>query len=166
MQSSGRTLREGLLVGLIAFASVAGFYAAFDFLAARGLLYTVNLLGQAVFRAQRDAIILQYPIPLDLTAIVWYNGLHLGVSLAIGLIVVGLVAQAERHPEWARLFLAVMVAGFVDTVLAVDRLATPIRALLPGWSIVTANALAVVVSGWYLLRAHPGIWPRLMGRGA
>lgn len=158
-----RTIRDGLLVGLIAFASVAGFYAAFDVLAARGPLFTVNLLGQAVFRAQRDAVILQYPIPLDPVAIFFYNGLHLPLSLAIGLIVVGLVAQAERRPELGRLVLAAIVAGFIITVLAVDRLAEPIRALLPGWSIVAANALAVVVAGRYLLRTHPGIWRRLFG---
>ncbi len=164
MESSGRTIREGLLVGLIAFVSVAAFYAAFDFLAARGPLYTVNLLGQAVFRAQRDAAILQYPIPLDLAAISWYSGLHLVVSLVIGLIVVGLVAQAERYPgPGAKLVLAAIVAGFVITVLAVDRWAAPIRPLLPGWSIVAANILAVVVAGWYLLRAHPGLWRRLIG---
>ena len=49
-----RSLRDGLLVGLLAYLSVAGFYALFDLAAARGVLYTVNMLGMAVLRGMRD----------------------------------------------------------------------------------------------------------------
>jgi hypothetical protein len=55
MVPASRTMREGIVVGLIAYASVAVFYSAFDLLAARGTLYTVDLLGKAVFRGLRDA---------------------------------------------------------------------------------------------------------------
>jgi hypothetical protein len=163
MGSTRRTVLEGLLVGLIAYAAVAVFYAVIDLLAARGLLFTVNLLGQAMFRAQRDPTILQYPMTLDLPAIFWYNGFHLVTSLAIGLIVVGLIDQAERHPTRARPALLVIVAGFLLTIVVVDRLTAPVRDLLPGWSIVVANGLAVVVAGWYLASAHRGIGRRLLG---
>ena len=48
MATMRRTIRDGLIVGLIAYASVAAFYAVFDLLAARGALYTVDLLGKSV----------------------------------------------------------------------------------------------------------------------
>lgn len=162
MATARDTLREGLVVGLAAYASVAVFYAAFDVFAARGALYTVNLLGKAVFRGVRDPAILQLPVPLDPTAVFWYNGLHLVISLAIGLIVASLVARAERHPLQARLVLFTIVAGFLITILGVGLLTGPMRPVLPWWSIVLANALAVVLAGSYLLRKHPGILRRLV----
>ena len=155
-------LQEGVLVGLVAYASVAAFYAAFDVLAARGPLYTVNLLGRAVFTGERDPSVLQFPMPLDWTSIFWYNALHLVLSLAIGLVVVRLVTEAERAPERARAMLFTIVAGFVVTILAVGILTSPMRPLLPWWSIVLANVVAVVVAGSYLRRTHPGIWDRLV----
>ncbi|MDH4130837.1 MAG: hypothetical protein OEW17_00150 [Gemmatimonadota bacterium] len=150
-------MRDGLTVGLIAYAAVAVFYSAFDLLAARGALYTVNLLGKAVFRGLRDPGILMLPIPLDLTAIFWYNALHLFLSLVIGLVVARLVAQAERHQSQAVPVLVVIVGGFVITTLAVGWLTTPIRPVLPWWSIVVANALATLFAGVYLIRKRPGL---------
>jgi hypothetical protein len=162
MTPAQRTLREGLVVGLTAYAAVAVFYGAFDLLAARGILYTVNLLGMAVFGGVRDPAILQLPIPLDPTAIFRYNALHLILSLAIGLTVVRLVVQAERQPAHSHLVLFTIVAGFVVTIVAVGLLTTSIRPVLPWWSIVVANSLAVILAGLYLLQKHPGIWQRLV----
>lgn len=135
---------------------------AFDVLAARGALYTVDLLGMAVFRGLHDPAVLQFPLGLDPPAIFWYNALHLAASLAVGLIVTGLLAQAERRPAWARLVLAAIVAGFGVTVVAITVLTAPIRPLLPWWSIVVANALATLVGAWYLVRRHPGLPHRLL----
>ena len=89
MASSSQTVRVGLTVGFIGFAAVAVFYAVFDVFAARGALYTVDLLGKSVFQGLRDPSVLGLPIQLDMTAILMYTALHLIVSLAIGLIVAG-----------------------------------------------------------------------------
>jgi hypothetical protein len=101
-----------LVVGLIAYAVVATFYAVFDLLAARGTRYTVDLLGKAMFRGLRDPSILQFPLALDSGAILWYNSFHLVISLAIGVVVTSLVLRAGlatfagavylvwRHPMW------------------------------------------------------------------
>jgi hypothetical protein len=161
--SAGRHgLRDGIAVGLIAYAGVAVFYALFDFLAARGALYTVNLLGLAVFRGVRDPGVTQLPIPLDMTAIFWYNALHLVLSLAIGLFVTRLVGQAENNPTQRGIILFVIVAGFVITIYGVGVLSTPIRSVLPWWSIVVANALATALAALYLVRRRPGLLSRLM----
>lgn len=157
-----RTLRQGLIVGLIAYAAVALFYAVFDVLAARGTLYTVDLLGKAVFRGLRDPSVLQYPIQPDPGAVFLYNGLHLLLALVIGLIVTRLVDQADRHPSQGPLILLVIVAGFVVTVYAVGALTAPMRPLLPWWSIVAANAFATLVAGLYLLRKRPGLLGRML----
>ena len=155
--------REGLIIGLIAAASVAVFYASVDQLAARGPLYTVNLLGLALFRGVRDPAVVQLPIEMDTGAILTYTGLHLVVSLVIGFIVTRLIAQAEREPSQARLMLGVIVAGFGVTILAIGYLTTPLSGLLPRWSIIVANSLAVVVVAGYLVRRHPGLAGRMLG---
>lgn len=162
MSQVNRTVREGLLLGVIAYASVAVFYAAFDVLAARGTLYTVNLLGKAVFGGAADAATLEHPIALDLRAMFWYDAVHLVLSLAIGLIVMWLVAQSERRPSQAGLVFAVIVGGFVVTIAAVGVLSEPIRQVLPWWTIVAANSSAVVLGGAYVLKRHPDAWRRLV----
>lgn len=155
---SSRSVREGLIVGLIAYAVVAAFYAVFDLLAARGALYTVDLLGKAMFQGLRDPSILQFPVALDPAAVFWYNAFHLIASLAIGLVVTGLLFSAERHPGYAPVILALIGGGFVVTVLAVGFLTDSIRSLLPWWSIVVANVLATVAGAAYLVRRHWKWW--------
>ncbi len=53
MAQASRTIREGLVVGIIGYSSVAALYAAFDLIAARGALHTVDLLGKSVFEGLR-----------------------------------------------------------------------------------------------------------------
>ena len=161
MVAQNRTFRDGLVVGLIAYASVAMFYSAFDLLAARGALYTVDLLGRAMFEGLRDPSILMFSLERDATAILLYNAFHLGVSLGIGLLVTILIDHAERHPSQAMLVLVMIVAGGVLTVFAVAYLTEPMRPVLPWWSIVVANVLAAVLAGLYVIRRRPGLWQRL-----
>lgn len=163
MVAGTRVIRTGLIVGLIAYAAVALFYSAFDLLAARGGLYTVDLLGKAVFRGLRDPAVLQFPIDRDSQAIFLYNGLHLVLSLTIGLIVVALIVHAERDPSHGLIVLLALVAGGIVTVLLVGYLTEPMRPLLPWWSIVIANLIAASLAGAYLLYTRPGLWSRLTG---
>lgn len=162
MQSSKHDTRDGLVVGLIAYATVAVFYWLFDFLAARGTLYTVNVLGLAVFRDLRDPTVLQLPVPVDMQAVLLYNGLHLLVSLAIGVVVVRFASHAEKHPAQAPMMLLLIVSGFVLTILAVGWLSAPIRPVLPWWSIVLANSAAVAAAASYLIVKRPGILGRVL----
>ena len=163
--TSGRSrwLRDGVVVGLIAYAAVAVFYSAFDLLASRGTLFTVNLLGEGLFKGVRDPSVLQFPIPVDLQVVFWYNALHLALSLAIGLFVLRLVEESERNPARAGLMAGFIVTGFAITVAVVGRLTEPMRELLPWWSIVVANGAATVCAAAYLLKVRPGVWRRMFG---
>ena len=165
MASSNSARREGLVIGLIAYLSVAAFYMGFDLLATRGSFFTVDLLGKAVFQGLRDPSVLQYPIALDTTAILQYNALHFVVSLLIGLTVMQLVTHAERHPRHARAVLAVMVAGLVLTIFVVGFLTEPIRSSLPWWSIVSANLCSTLLAAFWLMRRRSGLWPLFFASG-
>ena len=161
MVAGNRTIRDGLIVGLIAYASVALFYSVFDVLAARRVLFTVDLLGRALFNGLRDPAVLMFSIERDAAAILMYNAFHLAVSLVIGLVVTSLVEQAERHPSQALLVLVMILAGGVLTVFGVAYLTEPMRPVLPWWSIVVANAFAALLAALYLRRQRPGLWQRL-----
>lgn len=165
MQTENRWLRDGLAAGFVAYAAVALVYTVFDVLASRGMFFTVNLLGQATFRGLRDPAVLQFPLALDAMAAFLYNAVHLGVSLGIGLVVMGLVEQAEREPRQARLVSVLIAGGFIVTIMVVGVLTEPLRALVPWWSVVTANAVASVASAAYVVRSRPGIVGRML-RGA
>lgn len=162
MLTQRQAIRDGVVVGGIGYAAVALFYSAFDFLAARGSFFTVDLLGKAVFRGLRDPAVLMFPSQPDVTAIVAYNALHFVLSLAIGLAVAGLVTYGERHPERARPVVGVLLAGLLVTIVVVGVLTAPMRELLPWWSIIAANVAATIVAGAYLVRRHPGIARRLL----
>lgn len=155
-------LREGLVVGLIGYAAIAVFYGAFDAFAARGTLFTVDMLSRSLLGRAPEQSTLVFPIQPDVAAILAYNVLHLVTSLAIGLTVVGLVELAERRPGSGRLALAIIVTGYVLTILAVGALSRNIRSVIPWWSIVTVNSLAVMLAGAYLLRKRPGVMLRLV----
>lgn len=161
MVGKRRAVRDGMVVGFIAYLTVALFYFLFDLLAAREAFHTVDRLGRAVFRGLRDPALMILPSPPDMAAIFLYNGLHLLLALAIGLVVVQLVERAEREPAQARLMLGAIVAGFVVTVFVVGWLTTPMRPVLPWWSIAVANLLASALAAGYLLRQRPGLWGRL-----
>ncbi|MEK7401890.1 MAG: hypothetical protein AABZ80_05950 [Gemmatimonadota bacterium] len=162
MLAANRNVRDGIVVGLIGYAGVAVFYSGFDLLAARGLLYTVDLLGKAVFAGLRDPGAINFPLQLDWTAIMQYNALHFVLAMAIGQVVTGLVGQAERKPSQRFAVIFVIVAGFVVTVLGVGRLTSDMRPFLPWWSIVVANGLASLMAAAYLLRRRPGLWRLLI----
>lgn len=162
MSSASRTVREGIVVGLIGYAAVAVFYTVFDLLAARNTFYTVNLLGRAVFRGLRDPDVLMFPVARDTSAIIWYNALHLVVALVIGLIVTALISNAEQHSSRRGGVLFVIAAGFVVTIFGVGMLTAPMRPVLPWWSIVVANTLAVILAGAYLMQKRPGLRGRLL----
>ena len=158
MFSTRPTIRHGLIVGLIAYAAVAVFYATLDVLAARSALFTVDMLGKAVFRGLRDPSVLLVPRKLDLIAILLYNAAHLAVALGIGLIATALVAHAHEHPSHWPLILIALVGGGVITVAVVASLTEPMRPVLPWWSIVVANTIAATLAGVYLLLQYPRPW--------
>ncbi|HKJ02782.1 MAG TPA: hypothetical protein VJ997_10015 [Longimicrobiales bacterium] len=165
MARTGRTVREGIVVGLVGFAAVAVFYTLFDLLAGQAFGFTLNLMGKVVVRGVRDPAILVLPIPPDRVAMATYNLLHLVVSLGVGLFVAWLVDLVEENPARGWAALTVMVVGYVATVAAVGLFARDVAPLLPLWTVVTVNTLAAVGGGIYLWTAHPGLWRRVRGGG-
>lgn len=161
MTALNRWIREGSVTGLIAYVAVALFYLAFDLVAARGALFTVNRIGQLMLNGSSGLAPTGQPIPFDMTAIVCYSAIHLFASLLIGVAVCRLVHEAEMQPMLAQVALLFIVAGFAATIAVVGLLSASIRDVLPWWSIMAANALAVLVAGLVMIQRHPEFLARM-----
>ena len=162
MLLSAKTIKEGIIIGFIGYASVALLYVFFDIIAARGLLFTVDILGKALFRGLLDPLAMAEPAALDLEAIFWYNIFHLVTALIIGLLVISFVDLTDRKPSQGQFILFTLFLGFVITVVVVSFLTSPISDFLPWWSVIIANSISVVCSSYYLFKKHPGIGPHLL----
>ncbi len=155
MTAHTRWMREGILVGLTAFATVAAFYAAFDLLAQRGALYTVHALGVAITQGAAEVPDPGSGVAAAFAPVAIYSALHLAVSLAAGVLVCRLVHEGELMPMQAQIALLFVIAGFAGTIGVIGWLTASLRDVLPWWSIIAANALAVFVAGQLMLRRHP-----------
>ena len=86
--------------------------------------------------------------------IIAYNGIHILVSLLIGLGAAWLIFQTEKnHPLWFIVFF-VFLAGFVYSVAMVGMLVAEVVELLSWQEIVVANLAAGVTAGGYLWWRH------------
>jgi len=160
MPESARPVRYGLAVGLIAFVVVAAFYALFDLLAGRGTFYTVDHLGRALIGGLGATTGFGGTPAIEFAVVAFYNVVHLVAALTIGVIVTALVEHAHRRPDRAPSILVVIIAGFVVTIGFMGAATMGVRAALPWWSIIAANALAVACAGWYLLQRYPAAFRR------
>ncbi len=153
-------VRDGLVVGFIAYITVAAFYGLFDLAGGRGPFRTAHVLAHAVFGGEGSA-----PPVVDMDAVVRYDGIHLVLSLLIGVVVMLVVGYGERTPSRARLAGMVVVGGYFATVAAVWMLTRSVSGMVPWWSIAGANGASVVLASMYVMWRRPGVGARLFLAG-
>ncbi len=142
---------QGLVAGLIGYAMVAVLFAIANVMLGRSPFYTAALLGEATFYGLRDpAAVTIWPGP-----ILAYNGLHLVVFLALGLLASWLACLAEKGPElWyvaTVLFIFVMFHMYGAFLLLTEGM----RHAISAWLVMVAGIGAGGAMGAYLLGAHP-----------
>jgi len=126
-----------------------------------GVFRTAALLGSALFFGVREAgDLVAGPAP-----IIAYNGVHILVSMVIGLGAAWLIFQTEKNrPLWFLVFF-VFLAGFIYSVAVVGVLAAEVVQLL-SWPVITvANLAAGVTAGGYLWRRHASLLTELVEDG-
>lgn len=147
---------EGLITGFIGYGTVVLLFALLNLLSGEGIFHTPSVLGSALFISGPGEPAVAGPAP-----IIAYNGVHILISLIIGLGAAWLVFQAERHrPLWFVVFF-VFLAGFIFSVVIVGVMAAEISELISWPIIVLANLLAGVTAGSYLWRRHRRLWTEL-----
>jgi len=141
---------EGLVTGLIGYLTVVVLFAFLNLVSGQGLFHTAALMGSALFFGAREVgEVAPGPAP-----IVAYNGVHILVSLLIGLGAGWLVFQAEKNrPLWYVIFF-IFLAGFIYSVSIMGVFAAEMAGLLSWPMILVANLAAGVTAGGYLWWRH------------
>lgn len=148
-----RMLWQGMLAGLIGYFTVVMSFAVGNALSGHSIFYTPALLGGAVFYGIRDlASVVVWPGP-----VLAYNGLHMIVFLALGMLASGLAQFAERGPHlW---YVGIVFYAFVAFHLmgAVFLLPAALRNEMLGWGTLLSGVAASLAMALFLLWMHPGL---------
>jgi hypothetical protein len=146
-----RTFVQGLIAGGIGFGTVVLVFALANVLAGRSPFYTSALLGAALFTEITD------PAMVEVTpsTVLAYNGVHLMVYLAFGVVAAALASLADRGRQlwYVSLFFYVFVSFHLYG--AVQAFAAPMRPALSDVAIWLAGGAASVAMAAYLLWMHP-----------
>jgi hypothetical protein len=156
-RSRSEALRHGLIAGLIGYVVFAVYFAIVNTIEGRSPLYTVNLLGMALFGIGDPSI----STP-QLGPVMAYNGLHLVAALLWGTIASVLVLEVDLHPSlwWVVMFL--FIAGLLYSTVVGGIVARELAGAVTWAHVVTVNVLAALLSAGYLWLAHPSLRERVM----
>lgn len=142
-----RMLVEGLIAGFLAYSVVAGFFAILNVASGNSAFATALLLGEALGA--------QGPGPEGTAGLILAaNGLHVLLSVAVGIAAAWMMTQLEHHHTIWYVVVMVFLAGFFLSIVVVGMLAAEVAAVATWEEITVANVLAAAVVGLYLARAH------------
>jgi hypothetical protein len=153
--SGPRVLREGVVAGVCGYIAVVLVVTIVDVLSGRAALHTASHLGAWLFHPVEDA----------LTGPGWpsaiaYNGLHLVVSLFVGIVAATMVAFSERMTGFWYVALMVLIALAIYTVGVLGAIAVEFKAITDWPTAVLGTGAWLTGITVYLRFAHP----RLMGQ--
>ncbi|MFQ5888829.1 MAG: hypothetical protein ACE5JR_02120 [Gemmatimonadota bacterium] len=151
-----RTLREGIVAGLLGAFVVAVWFLIVDSVAGRPL-FTPAALGSAIFHGTDAA----RNVDFAAATILGYTLIHLAAFLVFGVIVSGLVTQAERTPPILFLLLLMFVVVQTFFIAMVVMLGNWILEQLAWWSVLLGNVIAAFTVGVYMWNVHPGLREKL-----
>lgn len=154
--ASHRTVREGLIAGLLGAAAVALWFLVVDMIV-RDPFFTPAALGSALLDGARGI----GEVDISLANVLGYSALHLAAFVLVGILAAALAAEAERH--------GIVLLGAVLLFVTFETLFLGLAAIaatwlldaLTWWNILLANLIAAAAMGWYLWRAHPRLRDRL-----
>jgi hypothetical protein len=149
-------LREGIVAGVIGYGTTIVLFAIANVLSGRPVLHTAAVLGAALVYGIRD------PMQVVVTPayVLAYNGAHLIVFLALGIVGAALARLADRGAQlwYVGLFFFIFISFHLIAIVQV--VAYPMRSLINDAAIWIAGITAGLLMIGSLLRAHPTIRAR------
>lgn len=145
-------VREGFLAGLIGAVLVAVWFLIADLIQGRPLA-TPSVLGQVILYGIRDP---QVTPPL-MGPVVAYTFLHAGAFVLFGIVLTQMAHLAMSSPLARFGLLVVGVVFVLFFVFITYAVYWETSYLFPWYSVLFANALALVGMGFYLYKRHPGL---------
>lgn len=145
-----RTIREGLVAGMLGAAAVMLWFLVLDVAQGR-VFFTPAALGSAIFLGARGVD----DVVINAGTVAGYTGIHIVAFLLAGLGGSAMVEGARRQPP---LLLGTILFFVTLEVLFIGLMAIVAEWLLDAiqwWTIVVGNLIAAGVMGGYLLFEHP-----------
>jgi peptidoglycan/LPS O-acetylase OafA/YrhL len=141
---------EGVIAGIIGYAAIVLFFAAWNTIAGRSPFHTAAMLGTVLTGSAPPSV-----ANIDAGSVLAWNGLHLVVFLLLGVISATVVRSVERSPRalWGAFLLGIF--GFILLMYMMYAFSERQGWFLPFWLIAVAMLLATSGMTAYLLRAHP-----------
>jgi hypothetical protein len=143
-------IRDGLVAGLIGYATVALFFAVTNLLAGRSPFFTLVRLGRTLVGPEAPP-----GSEEGVGAALVYNLLHLLVFAGIGLICAWMTVHMERRSTlWYLVPFVLVAALIVDTLLSLF-MTGPAAGTMRWGELLGVNLLAALAMGGYLAGTFP-----------
>lgn len=147
------TSRDVLATGVIGFASVVLVFTVADLIAARPILYTPALLGDALFYGvTRPSEVTVAPGP-----VLAYTSAHLLVFLVLGAVAAGFASIASRHAHVWFLVVNLFILVLTHASGVVLTLTESLQGIVSAWLVGGATLAAATTMTAYLLWAYPSL---------
>ncbi len=153
-----RTVREGIVAGIIGATVVAVWFLIVDGIAGN-VLFAPAALGSAFFFGATSAA----QVTVDFTTVAGYTLIHYVAFIIVGLVAAAVVRGTEDSPP---LVLALALLFVVAETLFVGLVAIAANWILgtfAWWAIAVGNILAAVSMGAYLWKTHPALQQTMRG---
>jgi len=150
---TGKVVGQGVLFGLIGYATVAVVFAIANVIDGRSPFFTAAAPGSVFFDGATDP----ESIVVSMRTVAEFNGVHLLSFLAFGLIGAWLAMLASKGAQrlYPTLFFWIFVAFHM--IGAVQMFVFPMNSVIPAIAVWAGGILASLVMAGYLLRVNPRI---------
>ena len=146
-------LRQGMIAGMLGYAVVAVFFALFNVIEGRSIFHTAAVLGSFLFYGARDVD----QVSLAAGPVLSYNGVHLLVFLAFGVVAAWLADLSERGPHFWYLAAILMITFSFHLFGLLLGVSATLGAEIPAWSLIVSGFLGSAAVAAYLLWSHPAL---------
>lgn len=148
--AASRTLREGIISGLLGAVAVAAWMTLVDLVYGR-VLFTPAALGSALFYGAHHIT----EVHTDVTTVIGYSVIHVVLFIAAGWVVAAMLTKSEETPP--------LILGLVLLVVSMEALFIGLTAIfaqwilgyIGWWAILGGNIIGAAAMGYYLWKAHP-----------
>jgi len=145
-------LPHGVIAGIIGYATVVLFFSLLSLVGGRSPLEIPSAMGSALLLGGSES-----GVAVEAGAVLAFNGVHMLLSLAVGLLVAWLLFEAERHYQLWYVVTLVLIGGFIFALLAMGVLGSELARAVSWGSVLAANILWAAAMGGYLYQYHRGL---------
>jgi hypothetical protein len=156
-RDAAQIIREGLVAGLVLYATVAVFFALTSLVGGHSPFHTVRLLGGLLVTSTPGALAPHE----EWAGALAFNGVHLVASLALGIIASAVTRIMEVARDAWYFFFFLFVAGAVAMIAGLGVLTAEFSHIVPWYSVAVAHLAGALAATLYLVWAHHGLGTRL-----